>query len=261
MATTVDPAAEWWTTTEVAAYLGLKLGTVSSYRQRGQMPAPDQTLGRTHVWRPKTIVDWHERRPRVGVELPDDETAPESVTEQASRWVSHGERTLYDNKWVQLSLVDVELPDGERFEHHVITLSPAAIIAILDESEKNVLMMWRHRFASDIWNWELPGGIVENGEDPAIAAAREAEEETGFRPKTVEHIVTYEPIIGMARSPHHIFVGRHAEHIGDPTETAEMERLEWVRLDTVRDLMAQGLIRNSGTLVALLSLLSAPACK
>jgi hypothetical protein len=36
-----DPDAEWWTTSDVAAYLGVRVGTVSSYRLREQMPAPD----------------------------------------------------------------------------------------------------------------------------------------------------------------------------------------------------------------------------
>ena len=31
----------------------------------------------------------------------------------------HGERSLYDSEWVRLTLVDVELPSGSRFEHHV----------------------------------------------------------------------------------------------------------------------------------------------
>lgn len=47
-----DPASEWWTTSDVAAYLGLKVAMVSAYRTRGQMPQPDMTVGRTHVWRP-----------------------------------------------------------------------------------------------------------------------------------------------------------------------------------------------------------------
>lgn len=66
-ATAPDPKAEWWTTSDVAAYLGLRIGTVSSYRQRGQMPEPDKTFGRTHVWKPQRIIDWHEGRPRPGV--------------------------------------------------------------------------------------------------------------------------------------------------------------------------------------------------
>jgi aminoglycoside phosphotransferase (APT) family kinase protein len=62
-----DPSAEWWTTSEVAAYLGLRVATVSSYRMRGQMPEPDMTLGRTHVWRPSKIIAWQGTRPRPGV--------------------------------------------------------------------------------------------------------------------------------------------------------------------------------------------------
>jgi predicted DNA-binding transcriptional regulator AlpA len=62
-----DAAAEWWTTSDVAAYLGVKVATISSYRAREQMPAPDMTVGRTHVWRPARIIAWHAGRPRPGV--------------------------------------------------------------------------------------------------------------------------------------------------------------------------------------------------
>lgn len=71
-----DPNAEWWTTTDIAAYLGVQVGTISSYRSRGQMPEPDQLRGRTHMWRPRRILSWHEGRPRPGVGgRPDDHNA------------------------------------------------------------------------------------------------------------------------------------------------------------------------------------------
>jgi len=53
---------EWWTTSDVAAYLGVVVGTVSTYRSREQMPAPDRTIGRTPVWRPARIIEWHQGR-------------------------------------------------------------------------------------------------------------------------------------------------------------------------------------------------------
>lgn len=62
-----DPDAEWWTTSEVAAYLGVQVATVTNYRKRGQMPAPDFTVGRTHMWRPPRVIQWHSSRPRPGV--------------------------------------------------------------------------------------------------------------------------------------------------------------------------------------------------
>jgi 8-oxo-dGTP pyrophosphatase MutT (NUDIX family) len=254
----VDRSATWWTTSDVAEYLGLRVGTVSSYRRRSQMPAPDQTLGRTRLWHPQTIIEWQQNRPRAGREIPQDppKTRDFPRNEESLRWQTHGERTLYDNHWVQLSLVNVEPPGGDRFEHHVVTLLPAAIVAVLDNSGDQVLMMWRHRFPSDIWNWELPGGLVEDGEDPESAAAREVEEETGFRPRTLHHLITFEPIIGMVRSPHHLFVTQGAERVSLPTETTEMQCLEWIPLDDVLPLITSGKIRNSGTLVSLLHLLA-----
>ena len=36
--------------------------------------------------------------------------------------------------------------------------------AVLDEDRAHVALMWRHRFPTDSWNWELPGGLVDHGE-------------------------------------------------------------------------------------------------
>ena len=67
MAERPDPDADWWTTTDVAAYLDGGVSTGSAYRRRQQMPQPDWQVGRTRVWRPETIIVWHASRPRPGV--------------------------------------------------------------------------------------------------------------------------------------------------------------------------------------------------
>jgi hypothetical protein len=53
-----DPDAQWWTTSDVAAYLGVRVATVATYRAREQMPAPDDRFGRTWVWAPARIIAW-----------------------------------------------------------------------------------------------------------------------------------------------------------------------------------------------------------
>lgn len=115
-------------------------------------------------------------------------------------WRIHGDRVVYDNPWVQLALVDVEPPGVPRFEHHVVRLKRVAIAAVLD-SEDRVLMLWRYRFVPNYWGWELPGGIVDPGEDGRQAALREVEEETGWRPDGLDHVVTFQPMVGMVDSP------------------------------------------------------------
>ncbi|WP_019607605.1 NUDIX hydrolase [Nocardiopsis sp. CNS-639] len=171
------------------------------------------------------------------------------------RWVVHGERTLYDNPWVQLGKADITTPSGNRFEHHTVTLPSAAVIAILDRTEEHVLMSYRHRFVPDVWGWELPGGLLDPEETPERTAVREALEETGHRVGLMEHVATFEPMIGTVRSPHHVFVGRDVELIADPTEFDEGV-YEWVALAKARALIAEGRVQSSGTLIALLHLLA-----
>ncbi|MFH9114074.1 GntR family transcriptional regulator [Streptomyces globisporus] len=170
-------------------------------------------------------------------------------------WRIYGERNVYDNRWVKLQLWDVEPPGLERFEHHVVKLHHVAVTAVIDDQDR-VLMMWRYRFVPKQFGWELPGGIVDEGEDPSDTALRETVEETGWRPKSLEHVVTYQPMVGMVDSPHEIFVGHGAERVGDPSDLEEAGHIEWVPLADVPGLMARGELMGSGTLVALLHILA-----
>lgn len=191
---------------------------------------------------------------RSSYRVPDRSVTIEAPGE-LEPWQIHGERTLYDNRWVKLTLVDVEPPGVERFEHHVVRLHHVAIAAVLDDQDR-VLMLWRYRFVPQSFGWELPGGIVDQGEDPAQTALREVEEETGWRPDSLEHVVTYQPMVGMVDSPHEIFVGRGAKHVGDPTDAEEAGHVAWVPLADIPGLMERGELMGSGTLVALLHVLA-----
>jgi len=178
-----------------------------------------------------------------------------AVGDETSGWRTFGERTIYDSPQVWLGQVDVDLRGGERIWHHVVRLGRAAAMVLVDEQDR-VLLLWRHRFVPDRWGWELPSGLVDADEDPAEAAVRELEEETGYRAGRLEHLVTFQPSAGVVDSEHFVFVGRDPERVGEPTDLSESQRAEWVPLASVPGLIASGKIWNGGSLVGLLHVLA-----
>jgi 8-oxo-dGTP pyrophosphatase MutT (NUDIX family) len=157
---------------------------------------------------------------------------------------------------VKLVQVDVEPPDGRRFWHHVVRLQTVAAAAVIDD-QRRVLMLLRHRFATDETGWELPGGIVGSDETSAEAAVRESEEETGWRPTgTPKLIARFQPMPGMVDTPHEVYLVEGARHIGDPTDREEAGQVDWIPIADVPKMVAADEILGSGSLVGLLALLS-----
>ena len=167
------------------------------------------------------------------------------------RWTVHGERSLYESEWMRLCLVDVEPPGGERFEHHVVRVPHAAAGVVVHDRELGVLLLWRHRFITDSWGWEIPSGRIDPGESPAEAAAREVEEETGWRPGPLRHVCRFAVASGLTDHSFHGFVADGATYIGEPEDDFESERVEWVPLPDVRLALAAGSMPDGPTLAVL----------
>ena len=158
---------------------------------------------------------------------------------------------LYDSDWVRLALVDVEIPDGERFEHHVVRLPREASGTVVHDPERGVLLLWRHRFITDTWGWEIPAGGIDAGETPEAAAARETLEETGWRAGPLRALFHYNPINGLSDQVFHIFLADGATYVGEPHDASESERVEWVPTARLRELVAQNAMLDGLSLTAI----------
>jgi hypothetical protein len=127
------------------------------------------------------------------------------MVEQRGTWQIYGERTVYDTSWVRLGLADVEAPNGQRWEYHVVHLPRIAIALVVNDRDE-ALMLWRYRFPTEQWGYELLGGLVEDGEDAAATAAREAAEESGWQPTgAAEHLVSFQPLPGQVTAPVEVY--------------------------------------------------------
>jgi ADP-ribose diphosphatase len=166
------------------------------------------------------------------------------------RWTVHSEKPLYEDAWLDIRLADVELPDGRHLQHRLIRTPPGAGCVTIREG--GVLLLWRHRFITGTWGWEIPIGKIDPGEDPAHAASRETEEETGWRPDGLTPLLRVEPSPGISDSVHHVYLARSAERIGPPDDDFESSKIAWVPLDSVSGLISRGEISSGTTLAALL---------
>lgn len=91
---------------------------------------------------------------------------------------------IFKGRIVELQVDEVRLPNGETSKRELINhIGAVAVIAVKENG--NVLMVEQFRKPLEKSILEVPAGKLEIGEEPAITAVRELEEETGY---TTEHL-------------------------------------------------------------------------
>jgi 8-oxo-dGTP pyrophosphatase MutT (NUDIX family) len=180
---------------------------------------------------------------------------PESEpVKHPTEWQILDERVVDESRRLRLSIASVELPDGVRFEQYVLRLPKAAMVVVVRDG--HVLMMRRHRFIPDRWVWELPGGYVDPHEDdPAIGAAREVEEETGWRPRSIEPLASFQPMVGSADAENLLFWSDGADLTDTAPDVNEAAEVDWLPLSTIEARMASGEIIGAGSIIGILAVM------
>ena len=86
---------------------------------------------------------------------------------------------IFQGKVVDLSVEQIELPNGKTTELEIIRHPGAAAMVPLT-ADNEVVMVRQFRYATGSWLLEVPAGKLDPGEAPEACAARELEEEIGF---------------------------------------------------------------------------------
>ena len=156
------------------------------------------------------------------------------------RWKPESVETIFEHP-----LLGVErhrLADEARKEerHALVLRAPdwVNVIPRLDDGRVILIRQWRYGIEAP--TLEIPGGVVEAGEDPRSAASRELLEETGYRAGSLRRLgeVTPNPAILSNRCP--TFLAEGLERLGDPRGDGEEE----IVLLVVDETSFPGLIRD-----------------
>lgn len=96
-------------------------------------------------------------------------------------------KVLHSGRIGSFGIEEVELPSGRRCTLDVLK-HPGAAAAVLFTSTTRVVLLRQYRHAVGLWLWEIPAGKLDPGEGPAECIAREIEEETGYRARSIDKL-------------------------------------------------------------------------
>ncbi|WP_066719574.1 NUDIX hydrolase [Clostridium sp. Marseille-P299] len=146
----------------------------------------------------------------------------------------------------------MQLPDGRTAEWDYIHHKGASAIVPVAENG-DIIMVRQYRNAPERYTLEIPAGGLNGAEDPMLAAARELEEETGFKSNKVEHLIDLYTTVGFCNELIHIYYTNELlpskQHL-DEDEFVEVERYS---LDTLVQMILNGEIQDAKTISAILA--------
>lgn len=170
-------------------------------------------------------------------------------------WKSELVRTLTRNPWFGVIEQRVTRPDGSTTPYFTIDF-PRPSVGVVVRRADQFLLIRQYRFIVGEHVWAIPSGGVEPGEDPARAAAREMEEETGYRAGgPLRHLFGYYPSYGCGNQRFELYLADDPIEVEEKPDPQEVMSTRWFARDEVAAMIARNQIVDGLSLTPLLAVL------
>lgn len=156
---------------------------------------------------------------------------------------------LYKGKIFTVAEDTIEFPDGSQTKWDVLLHDGAAAIVPVDD-DGNIVLVEQYRCVKDGMILEIPAGKLEKDEDPAICAARELEEETGYKARKIQKVGAIYSAVGFSDEVVEIFVASGLEEGTMNLDEDEYVNVKKFTLKEVIDMIINGQIKDSKTISA-----------
>lgn len=163
--------------------------------------------------------------------------------------VPYGHTTIHQGGIFAVEQVRYRDEAGRELTRDIVRHPGAVtVVPVLDDGRLVMIRNWRIAVAG--WLDEFCAGKLERGEDPAHAAARELEEETGYCAAQVTPLGTFYTSPGFADERMHVFEARGLTPVPRRLEVGERIEVVLRSVDEVSAMIRQGRIVDGKTIGA-----------
>ncbi len=165
-------------------------------------------------------------------------------------YVYKNPETLFQGKRVNLLSIEADHPKGGTVRREVVS-HPGAVVILPILDSATVILIHNERYVVQETLWELPAGTLEENEDPLACAARELEEETGYRAQKIEHLFDCYSTPGFCNEKLFIYLAAELTHHGQNLDETEKIEVVPLKLSKALEMIKKGEIRDAKTIAAL----------
>jgi ADP-ribose pyrophosphatase len=170
-----------------------------------------------------------------------------------ARWERLGGESLAATRIFDLRRVRYRHPRRDREQDFVVLDAPDWVNVLALTPDGRLVLVSQFRFGTDDFSLEIPGGVLDRGEDPVAGGLRELREETGYVGKNARLIGRVHPNPAIQSNTCHVILIEHAA----PVATTQWDHDEEMAIsalpvDEVYALAHAGRITHALVLDALL---------
>lgn len=148
----------------------------------------------------------------------------------------------------------MQMPDGKVVKWDFIShrKGAAAVVPVLPDGK--ILMVHQYRNALNRMTVEIPAGARDDtSEDTKLCAARELEEETGYRSEELEYLLSLRPTVAYDDEFIDVYVAKNLKKGNQHLDAYEFIELEAIELDELCRRIYAGEIQDGKTVAGIMA--------
>lgn len=155
---------------------------------------------------------------------------------------------IFQGKVITLQVDTVALQGGKQAAREIVRHPGAS--AVMGLVDGKLLVVDQYRKPMDKFQIEIPAGKLDAGEDPMTAAARELEEETGYKAKELKLVSAFYTSPGFADEKLYLYFADQLEAGEQRPDEDEDLRVEAITMEQADAYIAEGRISDAKTILA-----------